>query len=259
MSDLLPFVVIGITFGSVYAIAGMGLVLTYKTSGVFNFAHGSIAAIAGYAFYEMRQLHGLPWPVAGVVCVLGVGPLLGVVFERLARTLGEQPLTMRIVATVGLLGGITGLVTVRYGSALIQVAPYLPTRNVRLVGVNFGVDQLITAAVALALAVGLYAFFRVSRLGLAMRAVVEDPSLVAIGGIITRSRPEVVLDPRLDLRGAVRGPPRTDLRPRGQRPHPGRRLLVRGRGHRSLLEPAPHLPRWDRDRDRRSAVDQVHR
>ncbi len=183
MSDLLPFVVIGITFGSVYAIAGMGLVLTYKTSGVFNFAHGSIAAIAGYAFYEMRQLHGLPWPLAAIVCVLVVGPLLGVVFERLARTLGEQPLTMRIVATVGLLGAITGFVTVRYGSALIQVSPYLPTRNVRLVGVNFGVDQLITSAVAVVLAIGLYVFFRVSRLGLAMRAVVEDPSLVAIGGI----------------------------------------------------------------------------
>ena len=38
MNDLLPFVVIGLTAGSVYGLAGTGLVLTYKTSGVFNFA-----------------------------------------------------------------------------------------------------------------------------------------------------------------------------------------------------------------------------
>ena len=38
MSDFLPFVVIGISVGAIYGLAGTGLVLTYKTSGIFNFA-----------------------------------------------------------------------------------------------------------------------------------------------------------------------------------------------------------------------------
>ena len=38
MSDLLPFLIVGLTTGSVYGLAGVGLVLTYKTSGIFNFA-----------------------------------------------------------------------------------------------------------------------------------------------------------------------------------------------------------------------------
>ena len=51
VNDLLPFVVIGLTAGSVYGLAGTGLVLTYKTSGVFNFAYGAIAAVAAFVFY----------------------------------------------------------------------------------------------------------------------------------------------------------------------------------------------------------------
>ena len=46
MSEFLPFIVIGITTGAVYGLAGVGLVLTYKTSGIFNFAYGAIAAMA---------------------------------------------------------------------------------------------------------------------------------------------------------------------------------------------------------------------
>ena len=42
--NILPFIVVGITSGSIYALAATGLVLTYKTSGIFNFAHGGVAA-----------------------------------------------------------------------------------------------------------------------------------------------------------------------------------------------------------------------
>jgi branched-subunit amino acid ABC-type transport system permease component len=50
---LLPFIVGGLTSGAVYALAGLGLVLTYKTSGVFNFAHGALATVAAYVFYVL--------------------------------------------------------------------------------------------------------------------------------------------------------------------------------------------------------------
>jgi branched-subunit amino acid ABC-type transport system permease component len=50
MSDLLTFAIIGLATGSVYALAGLGLVLTDKTSGIFNFAHGALAAVSAYVF-----------------------------------------------------------------------------------------------------------------------------------------------------------------------------------------------------------------
>ncbi|MGH9282518.1 MAG: ABC transporter permease subunit, partial [Acidimicrobiales bacterium] len=48
MSQLLPFIVVGVVTGSLYGLAGLGLVLTYRTSGVFNFAHGALAAASAY-------------------------------------------------------------------------------------------------------------------------------------------------------------------------------------------------------------------
>src|SRR5581483_639353 len=51
MRDLLPFLVVGLSSGSIYGLAGVGLVLTYRTAGVFNFAHGAVAALGAYLFY----------------------------------------------------------------------------------------------------------------------------------------------------------------------------------------------------------------
>ena len=74
MRSLLPFVVIGITTGAVYALASMGLVLTYTTSGVFNFAHGAIGMFATFIFYELRTELGWPTPLAVAAAVLVVAP-----------------------------------------------------------------------------------------------------------------------------------------------------------------------------------------
>ena len=60
MNDLMPFIVVGLVSGSVYSLAALGLVLTYKTSGIFNFAHGSVAAAVAYAFYELRDRNDVP-------------------------------------------------------------------------------------------------------------------------------------------------------------------------------------------------------
>src|SRR5437764_12270664 len=55
MRAYLPFVIIGLTTGAVYALAALGLVLTYRTSGVFNFGHGAIGMFAPHLSYTLRQ------------------------------------------------------------------------------------------------------------------------------------------------------------------------------------------------------------
>jgi branched-subunit amino acid ABC-type transport system permease component len=77
LSEYLPFVIAGLVTGSVYGLAAVGLVLTYKTSGVFNLAHGGLASVAAYAFYSLHVQHGMPWPLAAALVVLGVGPAMG--------------------------------------------------------------------------------------------------------------------------------------------------------------------------------------
>src|SRR5205814_7195067 len=81
VSEYLPFIVIGLATGSVYAIAAMGLTVTYTTSGVFNFAHGAVGMIATFIFYSLRVNMGVPTALAMAIAVLGVGPAIGNVIE----------------------------------------------------------------------------------------------------------------------------------------------------------------------------------
>src|SRR2546426_6153772 len=65
VQDYLPFIIIGLFTGAVYALAAAGLVLTYKTSGVFNFAHGAVGMFAAFLFFHLRAEWG--WPTWAAV------------------------------------------------------------------------------------------------------------------------------------------------------------------------------------------------
>src|SRR2546423_550418 len=95
MRALFPFVIVGITTGAVYALASMGLVLTYTTSGVFNFAHGAIGMFATFIFYQLRVDAG--WPTWSAVAGGGGGgrgpppPPAGRLGGHLRRRLPRAP------------------------------------------------------------------------------------------------------------------------------------------------------------------------
>src|SRR2546421_2106246 len=103
MNDLIPFIIVGLTTGSVYGLAALGLVLTYKTSGLFNFAHGAIAAVAAYVFYALHVERHVAWPLAAIAAVLIFGPLAGLLMELLARRLSVATTANKIIATLGIL------------------------------------------------------------------------------------------------------------------------------------------------------------
>ena len=182
MHDLLPFIVIGLASGSVYALAGTGLVLTYKTSGIFNFAHGSVAALAVFGYYFLHVQHGVPWPLAALLCLLVLAPLIGCALELLARQLSKVDHTLQIASSIGLVLWVVGVGNIWYGSESGRFPPFLPTSTFRFAGVNVGWDQLITFGIGAAATAALYYFFRHVRLGIAMRAVVDDPELLSMTG-----------------------------------------------------------------------------
>jgi len=187
LDDFMPFIVIGLTAGSIYSLAALGLVLTYKTSGVFNFAHGAIAAVAAFVFYDLWQREGVPWGVSAVLCILVLGPVMGWLLELLTRALARVGTAYQVVGTVGLALGINGALTLWASNwsdnlAFLNFPAFLPTGTFTLFGVNVGYDQAITMGVALVSAIGLYLFFRYLRLGVAMRGVVDNPELVNLTG-----------------------------------------------------------------------------
>jgi branched-subunit amino acid ABC-type transport system permease component len=188
-SAVLPFIIAGLTTGSVYALAGVGLVLTYKTSGVFNFAHGALATASAYLFYTLHVQQGMPWVPAAVISVFVLGPVLGIVLERLARPLSRASLAIRVAATVGVLLIIQSLAVIIYGTVATRSVPqYMPTHGFTIGSTVVTFADVIIFAVGAGATIGLYVYFRVARMGLAMRAVVNDADLLDLAG----TKPAVV-------------------------------------------------------------------
>ncbi|MFD5488181.1 ABC transporter permease subunit [Streptomyces sp. CH8.1] len=199
MGDLLVLVLSGLVSGALYALLATGLVLSYSASGLFNFAHGATAYLCALTFYELHS--GLGWPAvpAALLVVFVLAPGLGwgldrLMFRRLARV-GE---TAQIVATIGLLVALpaAGLWAVelladagapvkpaenRFG--LPGVGPS-PAKSWQLTdGVGIDSDQLITWVVTALVAVALWVLMRHTRIGLLLRAAVDNRSLTELRGI----------------------------------------------------------------------------
>jgi ABC-type branched-subunit amino acid transport system ATPase component/branched-subunit amino acid ABC-type transport system permease component len=183
MNNLLPFVILGITAGSFYGLTGTGLVLTYKTSGIFNFAQGAVATAGAYLFYILHDdlLH-LPAGPAALICVFVLGPVAGLGLEAMARRLANASATMQVVATIGVVLAVQGFFSATFGTLARTFPAWLPQTSVDIGGVYVGYDQIIITGIALAVTVALFLFFRMSRLGLAMRGVVDNPELLDLGG-----------------------------------------------------------------------------
>ena len=183
VSDYYPFIIFGIITGSIYGLTAMGLVLTYKTSGVFNIAHGAVCAAAAYTFYGLREEHGVPWPIAFLITFGVFGPVAGLILERLSVVLAPVSIAYRIVGTVGLLVAIRALISLVFGEQGLAFDTFLSQDEAFVVqDVTITIEHLITLGLGIGSAAGLYVFFRISRLGVAMRGVVDDSQLMSMSG-----------------------------------------------------------------------------
>jgi branched-chain amino acid transport system permease protein len=178
------FLVLGLTFSAVYAISATGLVVTYITSGVFNFAHGAIGMFLAFVYWELRVNRGWPTPLALLVTLGVVAPIIGVALDALVmrRLLRGASVATKLVVTLALLLSFQGLARTIWGIELRAVPELWGDSTFRVAGVNITYDQATTVLTALGVAFGLRILFKRTRLGVAMRAVVDNPELCAVKG-----------------------------------------------------------------------------
>ena len=187
MDEILSAVFRGITFGGIYALLAVGLVLTYKTAGVFNLAFGAQAFAAAAVYYEARTRHEIAIPVA-VLIALAFSALLGFVLDRmLFRHLRTAPPMARLVVTLGLLVAIPEIVKLFFDvSTTFQPEGIVPDGSTAynpFGGVFLSRDDAATAIVTVSVVVALILLFRYSPLGLRMRAVVESTRMTELAGV----------------------------------------------------------------------------
>ena len=185
MDQFLAYVIVGLTTAAIYAVVGSGLVLTYTTTGVFNFAHGAAGMLAAFTYWQLTVGWGWPVPVALAVVLLVLAPVFGALVERVivrpVAALGEAE---RLVVTVAMLSAFIALGEWIWNPNQVRTLPsFFPNSSpIDLGPVNVTYQQLITMLVAIAVAVVLRIVLHQTRLGTQMRATVDDRALTGLTG-----------------------------------------------------------------------------
>ncbi len=188
MNDLLSLLIFGLASASIYAVAASGLVVTYTTSGIFNFAHGAVAMVCAFVYWQLSSpdAWGLPVPIALALTLLVFAPALGFAIDRvLMRRLHDATPITRIVVPIGLLVALIQIATVIWppGEINARLPRFFLGRSVEIGGVVVDYHYLVIFATAIAVAVGLRILLYSTRLGIAMRAVVDSRDLAALNGV----------------------------------------------------------------------------
>ncbi len=203
MDKFVVLIISGGVSGAIYSLVAAGLVLTYSTSGVFNFAHGAVAFATALVYYELHT--GLHWSIvpAAIVSILVFAPGLGLLLDKVVfRRLVGASESARLVATVGLLVAIPSLalyvievliddvhVDIPRADSVFSPAGLGPVPKVTwnpFGSVRIDSDQVVIFGLAVIVAIALWYVVRRTRLGLQMRATVERPNLAAIRGVDVR-------------------------------------------------------------------------
>ena len=189
VDSVLSTLIVGVSIGSIYAIAASGIVVTYTTSGIFNFAQGAIGMFMAFVYWQFRVDWGVPAPLSLILCIFVIAPRFGAASERvLMRRLTGASLVVQLVVTVGLMFALMGL----------AVTIWDPTAESRSIDFFFGSSgfeigstfvlwhRFITICTAIVIAIFLRLLLYRTRIGVTMRAVVDNRSLAGLHG----ARPE---------------------------------------------------------------------
>lgn len=184
IDSLLQFTITGIFVGGVYALIALGIVLIYKATGIFNFAVGQFVLIGAFLCWSFMVWAKLPILVS-ILLAIAAMVLLGLLIERsIMRPLLGQPLLASIMVTVGLMILINAVAVFIWGpDPMTYPADILPQLPLMINGILIS-RELAWAFVVALLGFGIFAaFFRWSRVGLAMRATADDQQLARATGV----------------------------------------------------------------------------
>ena len=186
---LKPYLVIGLAFGGVYALSGVGMVVLYRATGVLNVAFGAIGASGALIAYYIVNHTGWPHWLAYTICVAFGGVVnlaYGMVF---GPAFAQRDALVKMMGTLGLALILLGLMAWRApaGGAFARFLP-LGTTNTHYVILNTTVSltQIIALVLAFAITAAVSIFLRVTKLGTGMRALANDREATAMLGVPVR-------------------------------------------------------------------------
>jgi branched-chain amino acid transport system permease protein len=185
VETLLLFILLGLGSGALIAGIGLGVVATYRGSGVINLSTGAIAMLGGYAFWSLTsgKIASLPYAVAlplALLFVLAVGVLFEFVVYRPLRN--SSPLG-KLIASLGVLLVCQSCMLLAFGITQEPAPSVLPTKLIHMLGSGITLDRFLLAGIVIAAGIVLAAVYKWTRFGLATRAASENEVAAMLGGV----------------------------------------------------------------------------
>jgi branched-subunit amino acid ABC-type transport system permease component len=182
MPDLGPFAIAGLSTGAVYVLAGVGLVVLYRASGVLNLAQGALGALSALLAWQIADSGGPQW--VGWITAVAASTALALFYGRLiAPRLAHSDPIVRAVATLGFALIILGFCEFIWGEWPRSLRLPSDMVSFELIGVRVTATRAIAFALGLAVTIGMILFLNRSRLGLSMRALANDREISALVGV----------------------------------------------------------------------------
>ena len=184
MGSLVQAVVSGILTGAIYALVAMGIVIVYRSSGIFNFAHGAVTLIGAFVFWTLIGCAGLPvW--ACILVTFLIAALVGLGIERLTlRPLLGQPILASIMMTLGLSMLFLGIYQAVWGHmGIVSFPSFMPMGHWMIGDIVIGQANTIVLVAAVLLFLLFSGFFRYTATGKQVLAICESHIVAQSVGI----------------------------------------------------------------------------
>jgi branched-chain amino acid transport system permease protein len=181
---LLEALLNGVLLGGVFALLALGLNLIFGVIDVVWICYAELIMLGMYGMYFLYVTYHLPYVVAALICIAGVGGL-GIVLHVVViqPLLGGAPIN-QLLATGGVLFFLQSAATVMFGIDFRNLGIRLPVLQLADMFISYA--RLLAFGVALAGMVALYLFLARSYTGAAIRAIAQDRQIMPLMGVDTR-------------------------------------------------------------------------
>jgi len=180
----LELLLVGLAWGSMYALMALGLTLVYGLLRILHVAHAGIFALGAYIGVVVANATGSMG--LALVCAVLIASIVGpIVYRLLYEPILNQPPYVPLIASIGLFIAMEDGFRLVFGPYGISFDhnPWFVSSYEIVGGLTMNVVQIAMAGTAAVLFGGLTAFFLVSRMGVAWRATVTDPQMAESFGI----------------------------------------------------------------------------
>jgi branched-chain amino acid transport system permease protein len=187
MTRVIVSLVGGASLGGTYALIGLGLVLAFRATATFNFAHGQLMLLPAFVVAKWQISGTAPLAVTFLFSFAVVAAVSVLFYLVVLQRLTGLPHFMGVIATLGLAAVLDGVMALWFGSVQYTLdLPGLPSGDVKVLGAPISAVSLTLTCVTLCLAIAVACVLRTTQFGTQVRAAGQDPVLASQGGIEVR-------------------------------------------------------------------------